>query len=261
MRHCPIFTRVCSICFKIEGTAGGVSCNCRQSPNPGVASNFEIHFGCPSGFRLTALQTATAKASSCTLSCTYHICAHQHACAPSALTRSCLCLNSYLGSVVLRSVPCSRLLFTATAPAALRQDGHPRLVQAAGGPGTSMCTPAEAQELLQVRPRVACSNGYQALQVLLVPCMSAACCARYANAMRCRCTSTCTAEDVSTCHCPPILPCCSRKIAVDASMHIYQFLVVVGRQGENTLTNEAGEVTSHLQGMFYRTVRMLEEGG
>ncbi|KAF8038603.1 hypothetical protein BT93_B1206 [Corymbia citriodora subsp. variegata] len=51
-----------------------------------------------------------------------------------------------------------------------------------------------------------------------------------------------------------------RRIAVDASMSIYQFLVVVGRKGTQMLTNEAGEVTSHLQGMFYRTIRMLEAG-
>jgi flap endonuclease-1 len=43
-------------------------------------------------------------------------------------------------------------------------------------------------------------------------------------------------------------------------MHIYQFLIVVGRQGDQMLTNEAGEVTSHLQGMFYRTTRLLEAG-
>uniref|UniRef100_A0A1D1Y2X9 Flap endonuclease 1 n=1 Tax=Anthurium amnicola TaxID=1678845 RepID=A0A1D1Y2X9_9ARAE len=51
-----------------------------------------------------------------------------------------------------------------------------------------------------------------------------------------------------------------RKIAVDASMSIYQFLIVVGRTGMETLTNEAGEVTSHLQGMFTRTIRLLEAG-
>eukprot|EP01026_Neomeris_dumetosa_P043434 TRINITY_DN3641_c0_g1_i7.p1 TRINITY_DN3641_c0_g1~~TRINITY_DN3641_c0_g1_i7.p1 ORF type:complete len:384 (+),score=56.60 TRINITY_DN3641_c0_g1_i7:51-1202(+) len=51
-----------------------------------------------------------------------------------------------------------------------------------------------------------------------------------------------------------------RKIAVDASMHIYQFLVVVGRVGGETLTAETGEVTAHLQGMFTRTARMLESG-
>ncbi|CAM0152500.1 unnamed protein product [Urochloa decumbens] len=51
-----------------------------------------------------------------------------------------------------------------------------------------------------------------------------------------------------------------RVIAVDASLSIYQFLVVVGRKGSELLTNEAGEVTSHLQGMLNRTVRMLEAG-
>ncbi|KAK3441392.1 hypothetical protein EUGRSUZ_B01339, partial [Eucalyptus grandis] len=51
-----------------------------------------------------------------------------------------------------------------------------------------------------------------------------------------------------------------RRIAVDASMSIYQFLVVVGRKGTQMLINEAGEVTSHLQGMLYRTIRLLEAG-
>ncbi|THU62626.1 hypothetical protein C4D60_Mb01t07080 [Musa balbisiana] len=36
-----------------------------------------------------------------------------------------------------------------------------------------------------------------------------------------------------------------RKIAIDASMSIYQFLIVVGRTGMETLTNEAGEVTRY----------------
>ncbi|KAH9319867.1 hypothetical protein KI387_021636, partial [Taxus chinensis] len=36
--------------------------------------------------------------------------------------------------------------------------------------------------------------------------------------------------------------------------------IVVGRVGNETLTNEAGEVTSHLQGMFTRTIRLLEAG-
>jgi flap endonuclease-1 len=35
---------------------------------------------------------------------------------------------------------------------------------------------------------------------------------------------------------------------------------VVGRKGTEVLTNEAGEVTSHLQGMLNRTVRILEAG-
>ncbi|PKA51516.1 Flap endonuclease 1 [Apostasia shenzhenica] len=51
-----------------------------------------------------------------------------------------------------------------------------------------------------------------------------------------------------------------RKIAVDASVSIYQFLTVVGRIGTRTLTNEVGDVTSHLQGIFTRTIRLLEAG-
>ncbi|XP_024389205.1 flap endonuclease 1-A isoform X2 [Physcomitrium patens] len=43
-------------------------------------------------------------------------------------------------------------------------------------------------------------------------------------------------------------------------MSIYQFLIVVGRSGSELLTNDAGEVTSHLQGMFNRTIRVLEAG-
>jgi flap endonuclease-1 len=56
-----------------------------------------------------------------------------------------------------------------------------------------------------------------------------------------------------------------RKIAIDASMAIYQFLVAVRSSGDGTnpsaqLMNEAGEVTSHLQGMFYRTLKFIENG-
>ncbi|CAM9543146.1 unnamed protein product [Ectocarpus sp. 6 AP-2014] len=54
-----------------------------------------------------------------------------------------------------------------------------------------------------------------------------------------------------------------RKVAVDASMAMYQFLIAVRSGGEGQsqmLTNEAGEVTSHIQGMFNRTIRMLSKG-
>ncbi|KAG8098878.1 hypothetical protein GUJ93_ZPchr0013g36526 [Zizania palustris] len=51
-----------------------------------------------------------------------------------------------------------------------------------------------------------------------------------------------------------------RVVAIDASLSIYQFLIVVGRKGTEVLTNESGEVTSHLQGMLNRTVRFLEAG-
>ena len=54
-----------------------------------------------------------------------------------------------------------------------------------------------------------------------------------------------------------------RKIAIDASMAIYQFLIAVRQGGEGAvfqqLTNADGETTSHILGMFNRTVRMLTE--
>ncbi|KIO18056.1 hypothetical protein M407DRAFT_32266 [Tulasnella calospora MUT 4182] len=51
-----------------------------------------------------------------------------------------------------------------------------------------------------------------------------------------------------------------RKVAVDASMSIYQFLIAVRSKDGEVLTNEAGETTSHLMGFFYRTIRMVENG-
>lgn len=55
-----------------------------------------------------------------------------------------------------------------------------------------------------------------------------------------------------------------RTLAVDASNFIYQFLVAVrssdGTGYSSMLTNDAGEVTSHLQGVFNRTVRIMEAG-
>ena len=44
---------------------------------------------------------------------------------------------------------------------------------------------------------------------------------------------------------------------VSSCMSIYQFLIVVRRSDIGILTSEAGEVTSHLQGMFTRTARLL----
>ncbi|KAF9519632.1 hypothetical protein BS47DRAFT_1370647 [Hydnum rufescens UP504] len=51
-----------------------------------------------------------------------------------------------------------------------------------------------------------------------------------------------------------------RKVAVDASMSIYQFLIAVRQKDGEVLTNDAGETTSHLMGFFYRTIRMVEQG-
>lgn len=44
-----------------------------------------------------------------------------------------------------------------------------------------------------------------------------------------------------------------------SSMTLYSFLVAVRSNGE-MLTNESGETTSHLMGMFYRTIRICENG-
>lgn len=43
------------------------------------------------------------------------------------------------------------------------------------------------------------------------------------------------------------------------SMSIYSFLIAV-RSGGEVLTNEDGETTSHLMGMFYRTLRIVDNG-
>ncbi|OZJ03350.1 hypothetical protein BZG36_04209 [Bifiguratus adelaidae] len=51
-----------------------------------------------------------------------------------------------------------------------------------------------------------------------------------------------------------------RKVAIDASMSIYQFMIAVRQQDGQMLTNEFGETTSHLMGMFYRTIRMVDNG-
>eukprot|EP00956_Cyclotella_meneghiniana_P031535 scaffold83104_cov59-Cyclotella_meneghiniana.AAC.1 len=56
-----------------------------------------------------------------------------------------------------------------------------------------------------------------------------------------------------------------RKLAIDASMAIYQFLIAVRSAGASgnpamMLTNADGETTSHIQGIFNRTIRFLTEG-
>ncbi|KAI6178752.1 Flap endonuclease 1 [Aphelenchoides besseyi] len=51
-----------------------------------------------------------------------------------------------------------------------------------------------------------------------------------------------------------------RKVAIDASMSMYQFLIAIRPDKTQNLTNDRGETTSHLNGMFYRTIRMMENG-
>ncbi|PPJ58240.1 hypothetical protein CBER1_08268 [Cercospora berteroae] len=50
-----------------------------------------------------------------------------------------------------------------------------------------------------------------------------------------------------------------RKVAIDASMSLYSFLIAVRSNGEQ-LMSDTGETTSHLMGMFYRTLRMVDNG-
>ncbi|KAI5925549.1 Rad27p/FEN-1 endonuclease-like protein [Camillea tinctor] len=50
-----------------------------------------------------------------------------------------------------------------------------------------------------------------------------------------------------------------RKVAIDASMSIYSFLIAVRSDGQQ-LTNDSGDTTSHIMGMFYRTLRMVDNG-
>eukprot|EP01091_Cochliopodium_minus_P019390 TRINITY_DN8136_c0_g1_i1.p1 TRINITY_DN8136_c0_g1~~TRINITY_DN8136_c0_g1_i1.p1 ORF type:complete len:411 (+),score=118.66 TRINITY_DN8136_c0_g1_i1:175-1233(+) len=51
-----------------------------------------------------------------------------------------------------------------------------------------------------------------------------------------------------------------RKIAIDASMALYGFLIAIRPDSFYNLTNENGEATSHIQGLFYRTLRLLGNG-
>ncbi|KAF2195310.1 flap endonuclease 1 [Zopfia rhizophila CBS 207.26] len=50
-----------------------------------------------------------------------------------------------------------------------------------------------------------------------------------------------------------------RKVAIDASMSIYSFLIAVRSDGQQ-LMSDTGETTSHLMGMFYRSLRMVDNG-
>lgn len=52
-----------------------------------------------------------------------------------------------------------------------------------------------------------------------------------------------------------------RRIAIDASMSLYQFLISIRQaDGAGVLTDSNGEATSHIIGMFYRTIRMMANG-
>ncbi len=51
-----------------------------------------------------------------------------------------------------------------------------------------------------------------------------------------------------------------KRIAIDAFNWIYQFLAIIRQKDGEPLKDEKGRVTSHLSGLFYRTIRLLEAG-
>ncbi len=51
-----------------------------------------------------------------------------------------------------------------------------------------------------------------------------------------------------------------RKVAIDAFNAIYQFLSIIRQSDGTPLMDSNGKITSHLSGLFYRTMRLLEIG-
>lgn len=54
-----------------------------------------------------------------------------------------------------------------------------------------------------------------------------------------------------------------RVLAIDASMCLYQFIIMIRENRSGTyqsLTNEDGQITSHIIGMLSRTIRLMENG-
>ena len=51
-----------------------------------------------------------------------------------------------------------------------------------------------------------------------------------------------------------------RRIAFDAFNNIYQFLSIIRQPDGTPLMDSSGKVTSHLSGLFYRTIKLVEIG-
>ncbi len=51
-----------------------------------------------------------------------------------------------------------------------------------------------------------------------------------------------------------------KRLAVDAFNTIYQFLTTIRQYDGTPLMNSKGEITSHLSGLFYRNMNLLEKG-
>ena len=50
----------------------------------------------------------------------------------------------------------------------------------------------------------------------------------------------------------------NKKVAIDAFNTIYQFLAIIRQRDGTPLKDYDGNVTSHLSGIFYRTINFLE---
>ncbi|PSO08356.1 flap structure-specific endonuclease, partial [Candidatus Marsarchaeota G2 archaeon BE_D] len=50
------------------------------------------------------------------------------------------------------------------------------------------------------------------------------------------------------------------KVAVDAYNALYQFLTIIRQPDGTPLLDSHGRITSHLQGLFYRTINLVELG-
>lgn len=51
-----------------------------------------------------------------------------------------------------------------------------------------------------------------------------------------------------------------RKVAIDAFNAIYQFLSIIRQRDGTPLMDSQGRITSHLSGLFYRTINLVEAG-
>jgi len=51
-----------------------------------------------------------------------------------------------------------------------------------------------------------------------------------------------------------------KRLAIDAFNWIYQFLSIIRQKDGEPLRDSSGRVTSHLSGLFYRTINLLEAG-
>ncbi len=51
-----------------------------------------------------------------------------------------------------------------------------------------------------------------------------------------------------------------KVIAIDAYVTLYQFLTTIRQPDGTPLQDKTGKITSHLSGLFYRNLNLLQEG-